>query len=47
MNERLLMVLMTALGVGLALNPVAGKINPNLFKASTWLFSGIIFRLLK
>ena len=38
---------MSALGIGLAVNPVTSRINPNLFKVATWLFRGIVFRLLK
>ena len=38
---------MSALGIGLAVNPATSGINTGLFKATTWLFRGIIFRLLK
>ena len=47
MTSQLLIVLMSALGTGLALNPATNKINPGLLKVATWLFRGIIFRLLK
>jgi hypothetical protein len=42
MTKPLLIVLMSALGIGLGLNPATGGINPGLFKGSTWLFSGIV-----
>ena len=38
---------MSALGIGLAVNPAISKINPGLFKGATWLVRGIIFRSLK
>lgn len=38
---------MSSLGIGRALNPATGGINPGLFKGTTWLFSGIVSRLLK
>ena len=47
MKGQLLIVLMSALGIGLAVNPATSGINPGLFKAATWLFSGILSRLLK
>ena len=47
MGGQLLIVLMSALGVGLAVNPATSGINPGLFKGATWLFRGIIFRFLK
>ena len=47
MTDQLLIVLMSALGIGLAVNPITSGINPGLFKGATWLFRGIVFRLLK
>jgi hypothetical protein len=47
MNDRLLILLMSTLGIGLAINPYTSSINPGLLKGATWLFSGIISRLLK
>lgn len=47
MIKQLLIVLMSALGIGLALNPATNDINPTLLKGGTWLFSGIVSRLLK
>ena len=47
MNDRILILLMSTLGIGLAINPYTSKINPGLFKGGAWLFSGIISRLLK
>ena len=47
MTKQLLIVLMSALGIGLALTPATSGINPGLLKGSTWLFSGIVSRLLK
>ena len=47
MKGQLLIVLMSALGIGLAVNPATSGINPGLFKGATWLFHGIIFRLVK
>ena len=47
MDDRLLLLLMSALGIGLAINPYTNKINPGLFKGAAWLFSGIVSRYLK
>ena len=47
MTGQILIILMSALGIGLAVNPTTSGINPSLFKAATWLFSGIVSRLLK
>jgi hypothetical protein len=47
MTGQLLIVLMSALGIGLAVTPATSAINPGLFKGATWLFRGIVFRLLK
>ena len=47
MTSQLLILLMSALGIGLAVNPATSGINPGLFKGATWLFRGIIFRILK
>ena len=47
MTGQLLIVLMSALGIGLAVNPATSGINSGLFKSATWLFRGIVFRLLK
>jgi hypothetical protein len=47
MTGQLLIVVMAALGIGLAVNPATSGINPGLFKGATWLFRGIVFRLLK
>ena len=47
MTNQLLIVLMLALGIGLAVNPATSVINPGLFKGATWFFRGIVFRLLK
>ena len=43
MTNQLLIVLMSALRIGLAVNPTTSEINPGLFKGATWLFSGIVF----
>ena len=45
MTGQLLIVLMSALGIGLALTPATSGINPGLFKGGAWLFRGIVFRL--
>jgi hypothetical protein len=45
--NQLLMVVMSAVGVGLAFNPATNGINTGLFKGYTWLFSGIVSQLLK
>jgi hypothetical protein len=37
---------MSALGLGLAINPYTNSINPGLFKGAAWLFRGIISKLL-
>ncbi len=47
MTSQLLILLMSVLGIGLAVNPATTKISPALFKGATWLFRGIIFRLFK
>ena len=47
MTGQLLIVLMSALGIGLAVNPTINAINPSLFKGATRLFRGVTFRLLK
>jgi len=47
MTGQLLIVLMSALGIGLAVNPATSGITPGLFKGATWLFRGIVFRLFK
>ena len=47
MNDRLLIILMSTLGIGLAINPYTNSINPGLFKSTARLFSGIISRLIK
>lgn len=47
MTGQLLIVLMSALGIGLAVNSATSGINPGLFKGATWLFRGIVFRLLQ
>ena len=47
MEGQLLIVLVSSLGIGLAVNPATSGINPGLFKGATWLFRGIIFRFLK
>jgi hypothetical protein len=47
MTDQLLIVLMSALKIGLAVNSATSGINPGLFKGATWLFRRIVFRLLK
>lgn len=47
MTGQLLIILISALKIGLAVNPSTREINSGLFKDATWLFRGIIFRLLK
>ena len=47
MRNQLLIILMSALGIGLAINPATSAINPGLFKGATWLFRGIVFKFLK
>ena len=47
MTGQLLILLMSALGIGLAINPTTSSINPGLFKGAAWLFRGIVFKLLK
>lgn len=47
MQNQLLIVVMSAIGIGLALNPATSSINPGLFKGASWLFRGIVFRFLK
>lgn len=47
MTGQLLIVLMSALGIGLAVTPATGWINPGLLKGATWVFRGIIFRVFK
>lgn len=47
MQNQLLIVLMSVLGAGLAVNPATSAINPGLVKGVTWLFRGIVLKLLK
>ena len=47
MTNQLLIVLLSVLGIGLAVTPAISKINPSLFKGAAWSFRGIVFRLLK
>jgi hypothetical protein len=47
MTKQLLIVVMSALGIGLALNPSTAGINPRLLKGGSWLFSGIVSQLFK
>lgn len=47
MIGQLLILLMSSLGIGLAVTPGTSGINPGLFKGETWLFRGIVFRILK
>jgi hypothetical protein len=47
MSERLLIILMSALGIGLAINPYTSGINPGLLKGTAWLFAGIVSKLIK
>ena len=47
MTNQLLILLMSALGIVLAVNPTTSAINPGLFKGATWLFRGIVFQLFK
>jgi hypothetical protein len=47
MTSQLLIILMSALGIGLAITPATSGINPGLFKGAAWLFRGIVFRVLK
>lgn len=39
---QLLIVLMSALGIGLGINPATNGVNSRLFKSATWFFHGII-----
>lgn len=47
MRNQLLIVLMSALGISLAVTPATSEINPGLFKGAAWLFRGIIFQYFK
>jgi len=47
MKNRILIVVMSSLGIGMALNPYTNKINPGLVKGTAWLFSGLVANLLK
>ena len=47
MKKQLLIVLMSGLGIGLAVTPAINGINPGLFKGATWLFRGIITKIIK
>ena len=38
MNDRILILLMSILGIGLAINPYTNKINSGLFKGAVALF---------
>lgn len=43
MENKLLIVLMSALEIGLVVNPITSEINPGLFKVAAWVFRGIVF----
>lgn len=47
MTNPLLIVLMSALKIGLAVTSATSWINPGLLKGGAWLFRGIVFRFLK
>ena len=47
MYGQIIILLVAALGYGLACNPITNKINPRLVKAATWCFRAIVLRLLK
>jgi hypothetical protein len=47
MQKFFLLVLMSSIGVGLAINPVTNILNPNLLKAATWMVAGIAHKFLK
>lgn len=47
MTSQLLIVLMSALGIGLAVAPATSGINPGLFKGAAWLLREIVFRVSK
>lgn len=47
MQGQLLILLMSVLGVSLAVIPATSRINPGLFKGAAWLFRGIISGLVK
>jgi hypothetical protein len=46
MTKILLMIAVSGLGIGLAVNPATTIINPYLFKGTGWFLSGIL-RMLK
>ena len=45
-TRQLLIVLVSALGIGLTLTPATSGINPDLLKGTAWLFRGILSLLL-
>ena len=47
MSPQILMLLMSALGAGLALNTITSKMNTRLFQASTWIISAILSQSFK
>jgi hypothetical protein len=47
LKDRILIIVMSALGIGLAINPYTGRINAGLFKGTAWLVSGLISKLVK
>jgi len=47
MKNQLLILLMSALGIGLAVTPATSGINPGLLKGAAWLCRGIIFQYFK
>jgi hypothetical protein len=47
MTDRVLILVMSALGILLAMNPSTSKIDSGLMKGPTWLLSGILSKLLK
>lgn len=48
MTGQILIIVMSALGIDLSLNPKTNKkLNPRVFKALKWLLPGIISKLSK
>ena len=45
MNNKILLLLMSAIGLGLSLNPVTNKLKPELVKGLFWLLSGSLWKL--
>ena len=47
MKNQLLLLFMSAFGIGLALTPITSGLDPRLVKGAAWFLRGIFLRVLK